>query len=58
MMMMNFRFGTAINSIDGRTQQVVIDHVKQNYNIDAVDIVRFPGADGIFLVEALRNCTY
>jgi hypothetical protein len=47
-MMMSFRFGTAINCIDGRTLQVVIDHMKQNYNIDGVDMVTFPGADGLF----------
>jgi hypothetical protein len=47
-MMMNFRFGTAINCIDGRTQEVVIDHMKQKYNINGVDMVTFPGADGIF----------
>lgn len=47
-MMMGFRFGTAINCIDGRTHEVVIDHMKQNYNIDGVDMVTFPGADGIF----------
>ena len=47
-MMMNFRFGTAINCIDGRTQEVVIDYMKQKYNIDGVDMVTFPGADGIF----------
>jgi hypothetical protein len=47
-MMMNFRFGTAINCIDGRTQEVVIDHMKQKYNIDGVEMVTFPGADGIF----------
>ncbi|MDQ3852509.1 MAG: hypothetical protein M3299_06715 [Thermoproteota archaeon] len=46
--MMSFRFGTAINCIDGRTQQVVIDHMRQNYNIDGVDMVTFPGADGLF----------
>lgn len=46
--MNSFRFGTAINCIDGRTQQVVIDHMKQNYNIDGVDMVTFPGADGFF----------
>jgi hypothetical protein len=44
-MMNSFRFGTAINCIDGITQQVVIDHMKQNYNID---MVTFPGADGLF----------
>jgi hypothetical protein len=49
--MMSFRFGTAINCIDARTQQVVIDHMKQNYNIDGVDMVTFPGADGLFSSE-------
>ena len=47
-MMNSFRFGTAINCIDGRTQQVVIDHMMQNYNIDGVDMVTFPGADELF----------
>jgi hypothetical protein len=37
-MMNSFRFGTAISCIDGRAQQVVIDHMKQNYNIDGVDM--------------------
>ena len=46
--MNSFRFGTAINCIDGRTQHVIIDHMKQNYNIDGVDMVTFPGADGLF----------
>jgi hypothetical protein len=46
--MNSFRFGTAINCIDGRTQQVVIDHLKQNHNIDGVDMVTFPGADEFF----------
>ena len=48
MMMTGFRFGTAINCIDGRTQEVVIDRMKQDYDIDGVDIVTFPGVDGIF----------
>jgi hypothetical protein len=46
--MMGFKFGTAINCIDGRTQEVVINHMKQKYDIDGVDMVTFPGADGIF----------
>ncbi len=49
--MMNFKFGTAINCIDGRTQEVVIDHMKQNHSIDGVDMVTFPGADGLFSNE-------
>jgi hypothetical protein len=49
--MMGFRFGTAINCIDGRTQEVVIDYMKQKYNIDGVDMVTFPGVDGLFSNE-------
>ena len=48
---MDFKFGTAINCIDGRTQEVVIDHMKQNYSVDGVDMVTFPGADGLFSNE-------
>lgn len=55
MEMMDFKFGTAINCIDGRTQEVVIDHMKQNYDIDGVDMVTFPGADGIFSDEHLKR---
>jgi hypothetical protein len=45
--MMHFRFGTAINCIDGRTQEPVIDFMKQKYDIDGVDMVTFPGVDGV-----------
>ena len=45
--MMHFKFGTAINCIDGRTQEPVIDFMKQKYNIDGVDMVTFPGVDGV-----------
>ncbi len=44
--MMHFKFGTAINCIDGRTQEPVIDFMKQKYNVDGVDLVTFPGVDG------------
>lgn len=47
-MMFDFRFGTAINCIDGRTQEVVINHMKKEYGIDGVDMVTYPGVDGIF----------
>ena len=45
--MMDFKFGTAINCIDGRTQEPVIDFMKQKYDIDGVDMVTFPGLDGV-----------
>ena len=48
---MNFKFGTAINCIDGRTQEPVIYYMKKKYDIDGVDMVTFPGADGIFSVR-------
>ena len=37
-----YKFGTAINGIDGRTQQPVIDYIKQNYAVDIVDMITFP----------------
>lgn len=43
-----FKFGTAINCIDGRTQQRVIDYMVQKHGVDGVDMVTFPGADGMF----------
>ncbi len=46
-----FRFGTAINCIDGRTQEVVIGYMKRNQNVDGVDMVTLPGVDGIFSGE-------
>jgi hypothetical protein len=45
--MMDFKFGTAINCIDGRTQEPVIDFMKKKYDIDGVDMVTFPGVDGV-----------
>ena len=49
--MSDFRFGTAINCIDARTQEPVIDFMKQKFNIDGVDMVTFPGVDGIISSE-------
>jgi hypothetical protein len=46
-----YKFGTAINCIDGRTQQPVINYIKQNYAVDIVDMITFPGVDGIFSNE-------
>jgi hypothetical protein len=48
---MKFRFGTAINCIDGRTHEVVIDHMKHSYDVDGIDMVTLPGADGVFNKE-------
>ena len=53
--MMHFKFGTAINCIDGRTQEPVIDFMKQKYNIDGVDMVTFPGVDGLFPIGKIQT---
>ena len=47
-----YKFGTAINCIDGRTQQPITDYIKQNYAVDIVDMITFPGANGIFSNES------
>jgi Putative carbonic anhydrase len=59
---MSFKFGTAINCIDGRTQEPVIDFMKHKYGIDGVDMITFPGVDGIIsssenldTIESIRN---
>ena len=49
--MMRFRFGTAIKQLyRWRTQELVIDHIEQNYNTGGVDMVTFPGA-AVYLVK-------
>ncbi len=52
--MTEFKFGTAINCIDGRTQEAIINHMKRNHGVDGVDLVTFPGVDGI-LSSSYRN---
>lgn len=41
-----YTFATAINCIDGRTQQPVSDWIKEHYPVQFVDMVTEPGADG------------
>ena len=38
-------FGTAINCMDGRTQQPVSDWMKATFGVDYVDTITEPGAD-------------
>lgn len=52
---MSFKFGTAINCIDGRTQEPVIDFMKHKYGIDGVDMVTFPGVDGIIMSSGISD---
>ena len=44
---MEFKFGTTINCIDGRTQKPVSEWIKENFQVDVVDTVTEPGCDKI-----------
>jgi len=39
------KFGTAINCIDGRVQELVLEYLRKHYGVDWVDMVTEPGAD-------------
>ena len=55
------KFATAINCIDGRVQIPVIDHLKNNYKLDYVDMITVPGANKILAenknttIEAIKK---
>ena len=42
---MNFKFATAINCIDGRVKAAVAEFIKNSYNVDYVDMITVPGPD-------------
>ena len=44
---MEFKFGTTINCIDGRTQKPVSEWIKKNFEVDVVDTVTEPGCDKV-----------
>lgn len=56
-----FRFGTAINCIDGRAQEPVIRWLKENYYLDYIDLITEPGPDKALLygapetIERIKN---
>lgn len=45
------RFVTAINCMDGRTQEPLINWAKKKFNIDYVDMINEPGPDLVLLTE-------
>ncbi len=49
--MNNKRFVTALNCMDGRTQEPVIQWAKKRFGIDYVDMINEPGPDLVFLSE-------
>jgi len=44
---MHKRFATAINCIDGRAQNPVIEYMRHNFGIDYVDMITEPGPNKI-----------
>lgn len=44
---MRKKFGTALNCIDGRTQIPVIKWLKENFDVDYVDLITEPGMDKV-----------
>jgi len=59
---MNKKFATAINCIDGRTQEPVINYIKNNFNINYIDMITEPGPNRILAenadidtIESLKN---
>jgi hypothetical protein len=57
------KFATAINCMDGRVQQPVIDFIQKTFSVDYVDMITLPGPNKILaegkekaLIELIRNC--
>ena len=45
--MIDGKFGTVINCIDGRTQIPVSKWIKENYSLDYIDTITEPGPDKV-----------
>ena len=61
-MHMTKKFATAINCMDGRTQQSVIEYMKRTFSVDFVDMITEPGPNKILaegkcinLIESLKK---
>ncbi len=50
---MKKRFGTALNCIDGRTQIPIINWLKENFDVDYVDLITEPGMDKVLAQDQL-----
>lgn len=49
--MVEGKFGTAINCMDGRIQIPIINWLKEKYNLDFIDTITEPGVDKITAVK-------
>ena len=52
--MENNKFATCLNCIDGRVQIPVIQWIKENYNVEYVDMITEPGIDGVLTSEGIN----
>lgn len=52
--MVEGKFGTLINCIDGRTQLPAIRWIKENYSLDFVDNITEPGPDKLVSEEKIE----
>lgn len=48
-------FATCLNCIDGRVQLPVIHWIKENYDVDYVDMITEAGMDGVLTEENYSN---
>ena len=62
---MNKKFATAINCMDGRAQEPVIEYMKKSYGVDYVDMITEPGPNRILaenkeasIIEFLKKCLH
>jgi len=51
------KFGTAINCMDGRVQLPVITWMKEQYDLDFVDMITEPGPDKILAEEGKETAS-
>ncbi|AYD39465.1 hypothetical protein D4Z93_02485 [Clostridium fermenticellae] len=48
---MNKNFGTLLNCMDGRTQLPAINWIRNNFNVEYVDIISEPGIDKLIYLK-------
>ena len=46
------KFASAVNCMDGRVQEPVINYLKSNYKVDYVDMITEPGPDKIIAEDS------
>jgi len=49
--MENNKFATCLNCLDGRVQLPIIQWIKENYEVDYIDMITEAGMDGVLTNE-------